>query len=264
MTGSASHPDPGRPLGRTGLTVSPLAYGAFKIGRNQGIKYPRAYDLPDEQAVDALLNGILDLGVSYVDTAPAYGLSEERIGRAIAHRRDEFILSTKVGETFEDGRSSFDFSGPAITASLHRSLDRLRCEQVDIVFVHSDGRDLEILRRDDTIAAMQAIKQRGLARSIGFSGKTPAGAEAAMDWADVLMVEYSPEHREHEAIIATARARGIGIVVKKGLASGHLDAAQSIRFVLANAGVSSLVVGSLSLEHMARNVEIAAGAVAED
>ncbi|MHC5002086.1 MAG: aldo/keto reductase, partial [Planctomycetota bacterium] len=182
MTGSASHPDPGRPLGRTGLTVSPLAYGAFKIGRNQGIKYPRAYDLPDEQAVDALLNGILDLGVSYVDTAPAYGLSEERIGRAIAHRRDEFILSTKVGETFEDGRSSFVFSGPAITASLHRSLDRLRCEQVDIVFVHSDGRDLEILRRDDTIAAMQAIKQRGLARSIGFSGKTPAGAEAAMDW----------------------------------------------------------------------------------
>src|ERR1700753_3497434 len=87
--------------------VSSLGFGSFKIGRNVGVKYPSAYDLPSDAEVDRLLNGVLDLGCNLIDTAPAYGLSEERIGRSIGHRRDEFILSTKVGESFEDGRSMF-------------------------------------------------------------------------------------------------------------------------------------------------------------
>ena len=76
-----------RRLGRTGRHVSPIGFGAFKIGRNQGIKYASAYDLPDETAVAALLEGVLDLGINLIDTAPAYGLSEERIGRALGNDR---------------------------------------------------------------------------------------------------------------------------------------------------------------------------------
>ena len=250
---------PTRPLGRTGLDVSVIGYGAFKIGRNEGIKYPNAYDLPDDDAVARLLNGILDLGVTYIDTAPAYGLSEERIGRAVAHRRGEFVLSTKVGETFENGRSTYDFSREGIEASLARSLRRLRTDVLDLVFIHSDGNDLAIQRDTAAVGTLQRLKATGAIRAIGLSGKTVAGAREAFDWADVLMVEYHLDDTSHAEVMAEAAARGIGVVVKKGLASGRLPAGDALRFVLSNPQVSSVVVGGLNLDHIRTNIAAVAG-----
>src|SRR5690554_164313 len=126
-----------RPLGTTGMMVSPIGFGAFKIGRNQGIKYAQSYELPDDREVEQLLNGVLDLGINYIDTAPAYGISEQRIGQAIGHRRTEYVLSTKVGETFTNGQSTFDYSSDAVRASIERSCKRLRTDVLDIVFIHS-------------------------------------------------------------------------------------------------------------------------------
>ena len=134
-----------RPLGRTGLTPAPVGFGAFKIGRNQATKYDAAYALPDDVACEALLDAVLEMGIDLIDTAPAYGTSEERIGRLLSGRRDEFILSTKVGETFEDGVGRFDFSASAIDQSVTRSLRRLRTDRLDLVFVHSDGGDVAII-----------------------------------------------------------------------------------------------------------------------
>src|SRR6516164_6496091 len=147
-----------RPLGRTGITVSPIGYGGFKIGRNEKTKYATGYALPDEQAVEQLLNGLLDMGVSYIDTAPAYGLSEERIGRAIGHRRGEFTLSTKVGETFESGQSHYDFSAAAVRCSVERSLRRLQTAILDLAFIHSDGNDLAILQSTDAVPTLVELK----------------------------------------------------------------------------------------------------------
>src|SRR3989304_6273693 len=113
--------------------LSPLGYGAFKIGRNVGTKYGQAYELPDTASVERLLNGVLDLGINYIDTAPAYGASEERIGQAISHRRREFVLSTKVGEFFESGVSKYDFSADAVRSSVELSLRRLCTDALDIV-----------------------------------------------------------------------------------------------------------------------------------
>lgn len=247
-----------RRLGRSGLHVSPIGFGAFKIGREVGAKYPDPYELPDEPAVERLLNGVLDLGISLIDTAPAYGLSEERIGRAIAHRRGDFILSTKAGETFEDGRSTYDFSGPAIHASVERSLRRLETEVIDILFIHSDGNDLAILNETDAVDAMCALREAGRVRAIGFSGKTVAGARAALAWADVLMVEYHLEDSSHEGVIGEAAGADVGVIVKKGLASGHLPADAALRFVLSNLAVGSVVVGGLSLGHLRDNIALAA------
>ena len=78
-----------RPLGKTGLAVCPISFGSFKIGRNENTKYAQGYDLPTDAEVEQLLNGVLDLGINLLDTAPAYGTAEERIGRAISHRRRE-------------------------------------------------------------------------------------------------------------------------------------------------------------------------------
>ena len=242
-----------RPLGQTGLLVAPLGFGAFKIGRNEKVKYPQPYDLPDDAAVERLLNGVLDAGINLIDTAPAYGISEERIGKFISHRRSEFVLSTKVGERFVNGESSFDFTSLGVRASVADSLKKLRTEVLDILFVHSNGDDLTIQQQTDVVPTLQKLKHLGYLRAIGFSGKTPAGAAAALDWADVVMVEYHLNDTSHADVIAAAASRGVGIVVKKGLASGHLPPAEALRFVLANPHVASVIVGGLSLEHLRAN-----------
>lgn len=246
-----------RELGQTGLNVTAIGFGAFKIGRNEKAKYPQSYDLPDDAAVDGLLNRLLDMGVNYIDTAPAYGISEQRIGQAIAHRRSEFVLSTKVGETFENGRSNYDFSASAVRLSVERSLKRLRTEQLDLVFVHSNGDDQNILENTDVVSTLQALKAGGLVRAIGFSGKAASAAQAALSWADAIMVEYNSNDTSHTDVMTTAADHGVGVIVKKGLASGHLPAAESIAFVLRHPAVSSLVIGGLNADHFQSNVEAA-------
>ena len=246
-----------RVVGRTELTVPPIGFGSFKIGRNQGVKYPQPYDLPDPAAVSLLLNRVLDLGCTLIDTAPAYGLSESRIGTAVGHRRAEFILSTKVGETFENGQSRYDFSATAIKASLERSLRQLQTDRLDIVLIHSNGDDRQILTETDTVSILQDYRARGLIRAIGLSGKTVAGAKLALSWADLLMVEYHLDDTTHDALIQQAAAAGVGIFVKKGLASGKLPADESIRFVLEHPGVTSLIVGGLNFEHFQANWQTA-------
>ncbi|MEZ6046734.1 MAG: aldo/keto reductase [Planctomycetaceae bacterium] len=143
------------------LSQQPIGFGAFKIGRNQKIKYPTPYDLPTEAEASKLLNGVLDLGIGYIDTAPAYGLSEERIGNAIAHRRSEYILSTKVGEQFINGESSYDFSAASVHASLDRSLKLLKTDYLDIVLIHSPANDVEVQQETDVVQVLQERKAKG-------------------------------------------------------------------------------------------------------
>lgn len=254
-----------RPLGATGLHVSAIGFGAFKIGRNVGIKYAHAYELPDDDAVVRLLHGAIDLGINYFDTAPAYGSSEERLGSVLG-QRDDIVISTKVGESFHDGRSHFDFSRKAILESIDRSRKRLRRDALDLVFIHSDGDDAQILHQTDAVVTLRELRERGgrrgrggtgAIRAIGFSGKTVSGARAALDWADAIMVEYHVNDRSHEAVIAEAAARGVGVVIKKGLASGRLDPRDAIPFVLQRPGVSSMVIGGLNLDHLRDNVAVA-------
>lgn len=244
-----------RRLGRNGPLVSTLGYGAFKIGRNEKTKYDVAYALPDQATVSRLLNEMIDLGINYFDTAPAYGLAEERIGAAISHRRHEFTLSTKVGETFENGDSTYDYSRTAIEHSLDRSLQRLKTDVLDLVLIHAHSDDLAIQSQTDAISTLQRFKASGAIKQIGLSAKTVAGARKALEWADVLMLEYHLQDQSAETVIADAAAAGIGVVVKKALASGHLAAAQALQFVLRNPGVCTAVVGTLNVDHMRANLE---------
>lgn len=246
-----------RRLGSTDLDVSSIGYGAFKIGRNQKIKYAAPYDLPTDEEVRALLHALLDLGVSYIDTAPAYGLSEERIGAALGDCSEEFTLSTKVGEEFTDGASEYCFDRAHVTQSIERSLRRVRRDVLDLVYVHAPADDLDVIRDTDVVPTLQSLRDVGKVRYIGFSGKTVGAARAALTWADALMVEYHLENRTHAPVIAEAAERGVGVVVKKGLASGRLDPAGAIEFLLSNPAIDSMVVGGLNIEHVRANVEIA-------
>jgi aryl-alcohol dehydrogenase-like predicted oxidoreductase len=248
-----------RPLGKTGLQVSPLGFGTFKIGRNQKIKYPQPYDLPDEATVERLLNGILDLGITHIDAAPAYGLAEERVGNCLSQRRKEFVLSTKVGERFENGESRYEFGRAAVEQSVEHSLSKLQTDVLDVVLIHTPADDVRVLTETPVVETLQQLKAAGKIRAIGLSGKTVEAARMALDWADVLMVEYHIDDTSHADVIAEAARRGVGIMVKKALASGHLPPSQALPFAANTPGVGSIVVGGLSLEHMAENVRIIAG-----
>jgi aryl-alcohol dehydrogenase-like predicted oxidoreductase len=250
-----------RQLGRNGPSLSAVGFGAFKIGRNEGIKYAQGYDLPGEDDVARLLTGVLDAGINYVDTAPAYGVSEERLGRLLPTTTD-VVVSTKVGETYENGRSTYAFHAEAVRDSVGRSLRRLCRDALDIVLVHSDGNDLEVLTQTDVVPTLVALRDEGLIRCIGFSGKTVQGAQACLAWADAIMVEYHLQDRSHESVIAEAAAAGVGVIVKKGLASGQLDPSASIEFVLNNPGVTTLVIGGLNLDHIKANIQVAGRALA--
>jgi len=245
-----------RPLWRSGPLVGPLGFGAFKIGRNEGIKYQRGYALPDETSASALLRGVLGLGIDLIDTAPAYGASEARIGRHLNGSRDRFTLITKVGESFEDGRSTYAYDADSIRRSVDTSIERLGGPP-DLLLLHSDGRDLEILRDTDAVRAMERARDGGLVRAIGMSAKSDEGTIAALPWAESVMVEYHIDRPQSRAVLEAAAERGVGTIVKKGLASGRLPAAEAIRFVLACDAVDTLAVGGLSLEHLASNIAVA-------
>jgi aryl-alcohol dehydrogenase-like predicted oxidoreductase len=102
--------------------VSPLGLGTVKFGRNQGVKYPQPFELPSDQEALALLERPGIWGINLLDTAPAYGVSEERLGRLLRQCRRDWVIVTKVGEEFDDGVSRFDFSAAATRASVERSL----------------------------------------------------------------------------------------------------------------------------------------------
>lgn len=246
-----------RKLGNTNLELSPIGFGAFKIGRNQGTKYPTAYDLPDMDAVARLLNGVLDMGINHIDTAPAYGLSEERIGKTIAHRRYEYILSSKIGETFVDGKSSYCFDAQHVRQSVEASLKKLKTDRLDVLLIHSPADDVSLQQLTDCVPTMQALKARGDVRFIGLSGKTTHGFELAMAWSDVLMIEYNINDTQHAQLISDAADKGIGVLCKKGLASGHLPPRDAIQFVLQNPAITNIVVGGLNLSHLQDNLQYA-------
>ena len=110
-----------RQLGRTGISVSRIGLGTTKLGRNSDVKYPQAFELPNDVAVRALIDATLEAGINLIDTAPAYGTSEERLGSFLETSRNRVILCTKCGENYEQARSTWDFSALGIERSLDRS-----------------------------------------------------------------------------------------------------------------------------------------------
>ncbi|HEU4534221.1 MAG TPA: aldo/keto reductase, partial [Polyangiaceae bacterium] len=144
-----------RPLGATGLSVSALGLGAGPLGDARF----------DEAAIARLLLEAADAGITFFDTARGYGLSEERIGRALAPRRDAIVLCTKVGYGVE---GHADWTGPCISRGVDDALGRLRTDRLDVVLLHSCPANVAL--RDDILGALEGAKRAGKARAIGYSG----------------------------------------------------------------------------------------------
>lgn len=254
-----------RPLGSTGLSVSPLGLGTVKLGRDQGVKYPNGFRIPDDGQARQLLDLARDLGINLIDTAPAYGVSEERLGSLLLGQRDHWVVVSKVGEEFVDGRSRFDFSPEHTRLSVERSLKRLRTDRIELVLVHSDGRDVEILQHSGVYETLAELKREGKILGFGLSGKTVEGGLLALEQGDCAMVTYNLNERAERPVLDYAQAHTKGILVKKALASGHACLAPgddpvrlSFEMLFAHPGVGAAIIGTINPQHLSDNVHTAA------
>ena len=244
--------------------ISPLGLGLVKIGRNTQVKYPQDFDLPSDKQVIELLNTAQELGVNLLDTAPAYGTSEERLGNIFKSgkipSRHNWLICSKAGEIFTNGRSSYNFTKEYIVASVKNSLQQLNTDYIDILLIHSDGNDLEIIEKHDVFATLSLLKQQGLIRAYGMSTKTIAGGKLTLDHADFAMVTYNLQYQAELEVIQYAANLNKGIFIKKGLMSGHLNNSgnsveKSMELIFNQAGVTSLIVGTINPKHLRHNID---------
>jgi aryl-alcohol dehydrogenase-like predicted oxidoreductase len=249
-----------RPLGATGIMASPIGLGTVKFGRNEQVKYPRPFDLPQDSEISNLLALASDLGINLLDTAPAYGSSQSRLGRLLPGPRDRWVVVSKVGEFFENGQSRFDFSFDTTIQVVEYSLRTLNMDYLDLVLVHSDGDDLRILEQEGAMDALRELKRRGLIRAHGMSSKTPEGGLRVVQEMDVVMATCNPDYSDDIPVLEAAAAANKGVLIKKGLQSGHVagpeGVAKSMEYVFSQEGVSSMIVGTINPDHLQDNVKI--------
>ena len=156
-------------LGRTGMQVSVVGLGCWGIGgpmeRDGTIS---GYGQVDDAESLRMLSQALDQGVNFLDTAPWYGdgHSERLVGEAIRNRREEVIVSTKVGIFLKDKRYTSDYSGDYIMAHYEESLERLGTEYIDVYVLHSPEAGLY---QPSGLAALKELKRRGIIRAYGIS-----------------------------------------------------------------------------------------------
>lgn len=247
------------------LQVSPLGLGTVKFGRNQKVHYPKNFTLPTDKEVLALLDQAQTGGINLLDTAPAYGESEIRLGKLLCGARHQWVISTKAGEEFNNGESYYDFSRDAIFKSVERSLQRLSTDYLDIVLIHSNGDDIKLIEQDEVFITLADLQRAGKIRAYGMSTKTVAGGLRAVDTSDVVMVTYNPAHTLEKLIIDHAYQQKKGIFIKKAFASGHLDkialsnedpVKSALQFIFAEPGITSVILGTINPKHLAHNLQV--------
>jgi aryl-alcohol dehydrogenase-like predicted oxidoreductase len=273
---------PTRELGRTGLQVTMLGYGAMEL---RGA--PRGRDVTDAQA-EKILHAALDAGINYIDTSIDYGVSEERIGRYIGDRRSEYYLASKCGclvgaPPAPRGQTSpHVFTRDNILKGVEQSLARMRTDYLDVLQFHlSPSR--KTLEEHGALDTVLELKRAGTVRFVGMSGTLPNLSEQiAMGVFDVFQIPYSAVEREHEALITAAATAGAGIVIRGGAAKGaptdgkqdgvqwerwqkvHLDDLLHgmtpmefiLRFTFTHPHMHTNIVGTINPDHLRHNVDV--------
>ena len=273
-----------RTLGRTGLEVTDLSYGAMEV-RGSRIWGGRAVT---EQQAETILHAVLDSGINFIDTANDYGRSEEFIGKYLSTRRGEFYVATKCGCTVIHKDENTDdtphvWTRENLFRGLHESLERMKTDYIDVMQLHNPS--VEQTEQGDLVAVLQEMKQQGKVRWIGCSATHPhIEAYIQSGVFDVFQIPYSALERQHEEAITLAGLADAGTIIRGGVARGEpgvglgdggrwtsfekagLDELRAegesptaflLRFTLSHPEMDTTIVGTLIPEHLQENVRIA-------
>ncbi|MGI9040460.1 MAG: aldo/keto reductase, partial [Gemmatimonadales bacterium] len=208
---------PTRKLGRQGLEVSALGLGCMGMSQSYGV--------PDDLESIATLHRAIELGVTFLDTAEAYGpfTNEELLGRALKGRRDQVTLATKSGFRFDGGRTVGTDSRPEhVRAVTEASLRRLNTDHIDLLYQHRVDPAIPI---EEVIGAMADLVGEGKVRFLGLSeaGEGTIRRAHAVHPISALQSEYSLWERNLDGdIIPVLRELGIGLVAFSPLGRGFL------------------------------------------
>ncbi|HEX8463622.1 MAG TPA: aldo/keto reductase [Abditibacterium sp.] len=267
-----------RTLGKTGLDLSVLGFGGAEIG----------FEGASDNDVETLLNAAIDAGLNTIDTAECYADSEEKIGKAVAHRRGEFHLFTKVGHA--SGLEGDDWDIDLMEKSIERSLKLLQTDCVDLIQLHTCS--LEQLQRGEVIEVLKRAQQAGKTRFIGYSGDNEAAQWAVESGQfDTLQTSLNVcDQNGGTTFVPLALQNGMGVIAKRPIANAvwrydedlpedhyhkpYLDrwkqmnfdwgqkpdvaAAVALRWTLQN-GVSTAIVGTKNPSRWAQNAALLAG-----
>lgn len=267
-----------RRLGRTELEVSELGFGAWHIG----------WTPPDQgDEVGQLLNRALDAGVNFIDSSAAYRWSEELIAKYIGHRQDEFYFATKCGSwrvQQSDGEwvQTLDYSAKAIEPQIDRSLQRLKTDCIDIMQLHSPK--YEDVAYGDGLEGLKKAQKAGKIRFISLSadGDTALKAIEIGEY-DTLQLTYNVLQQEPAEVIAAAREKDMGIIIKGPIANAIYEQSHpnennaktwynarsilapevigdmsrveaSLRWLLSDPEVHTAIVGTTNINHFNDNL----------
>ncbi|MBS1724029.1 MAG: aldo/keto reductase [Armatimonadetes bacterium] len=202
-----------RRLGRTGLMVTPLGFGGSPIG----------FSLEPGADVSKVLNEFLDDGLNVIDTGECYMDSEDKIGAAVSHRRDDYVLLTKTGHAVGDFPSAWtredDWNPQMMMEGIDRSLKRLKTDHVDLLQLHSCS--LDLLKQGDVIEVLKRAQEQGKTRFIGHSGDREEAVWALESGVfDTLQTSVSiADQQAIELTLPLAVKNDIGVIVKRPIAN---------------------------------------------
>ncbi len=235
-----------RRLGKTGLKVSTIGFGAIKL--------PSV----DQETATATINRELDLGVNFIDTARSYGDSERKVGVATRGRRDDFYIATKTGERTAGGAKK----------DLETSLSQLGMDRIDLWQLHTvSDRSLydKVMGPGGALEAAKRAQREGIVDHIGITIHRDLGVmRDAIECGEfeTIMVAYcaiDPENVE-AAILPLAKGNGLGVIVMKPLCGGALVTPGepkiqhdpivrgNLRYILSNEAVSTVIPGIRTLQ----------------
>ncbi len=211
-----------RLLGRTGLRVSEIGFGAWAVGGNA---HGNSYGPTDDGASIAAIRRALELGCTFFDTADVYGWghSEEVLGTALAGHRDEVQLATKVGGDFYHGGVRLNFEPGYIAFALERSLKRLRTDRLDLYQLHNPPP--EVMADPATYETLESLQAEHKIDHFGVSIHEPAEGLVCIDSGkpETLQIPFSLFRQEWiDELLDPARKANVGLIAREPLGNGFL------------------------------------------
>jgi aryl-alcohol dehydrogenase-like predicted oxidoreductase len=280
-----------REIGKTGMKVSNLSFGASSLG---GV----FHSLKEERGIEAVKTAV-DNGINFIDVSPYYGhlKAEQVLGKALKQiDRSKYYLSTKVGRYGADGKNYWDYSGKRATESVFESMERLNVDYVDIINVH----DIEFADLDqvcqETLPALVELREKGVVKHVGITNLTlrhfkyvidhvPAGTvESVVSFChyclnDDALSDYLDYFEEKNVGVINASPFSMGLLTERGAPDWHPAPAPlrdlcrkaadycksqgksieqlAVRYSVGNPRIATTLFSTTSPENVLRNIECA-------